>query len=107
MRAEALVAGAGARGRAVLLKAEAGTVTGMTSNGDKRGDVLIKTVSGSGRARADGDRSLGGSDIEAEGVGVLKSGIAKAEGSTCRQALRQIQEACSNTGLTVGRGNFN
>ena len=82
MRAAELVAGAGARGRAVSLKTEAGTVTGLTSTGDTRGDVLKKTGPGSGRARADGARTLGGSDIEAEGVGVLKSGISGAAGST-------------------------
>ena len=94
MWAAALVEGAGARGRAVLLKTEAGTVTGLTSTGDTRGDVLIKTGSGSGRARADGARKLGGSDIEDEGVGVLKSGIAGAAGGTYRQASHRKQEAC-------------
>ena len=84
MRSAALVAGAGARGRAVSLMTEAGTVTGLTSTGDTRGDVLRKTGSGSGRARAYRARSLGGSDIEAKGVGVLKYGIAGAAGSTYR-----------------------
>ena len=94
MRAAALVSEAGSRGRAVSLKTEAGTVTGLTSTGDTRGDVLTKTGSGSGRARADGARSLGGSDIEAEGVGVLKTGIVGAAGSTYRQASSWRQEAC-------------
>ena len=94
MRAAAQVAGAGARGRAVLLKTEAGTATGLTSTGETRGGVLRKTGSGSGRARADGASSLGGSYIEVDGVGVLKSGIAGAAGSTYRQASCKIQEAC-------------
>ena len=94
MRAAVLVAGAGARGRDVLLKTEAETVTGLTSTGDTRGDVLTKTGSGSRGARADGARTLGGSDIDAEGVRVLKSGIAGEAGSTYGQASRQRQEAC-------------
>ena len=102
MRAAARVEGAGARGRAVLLKTEAGTVTGLTSTGDTRGDVLTKTGSGSGRARADGARTLVGSDIEAEGVGVLKTGIVGAAGSTYGKASRWRQEACVNTGLNSG-----
>ena len=53
MRAAARVVGAGARGRAVLLKTENGAVTGLTSTGDTRGDVLTNTGSGSGRDRAD------------------------------------------------------
>ena len=94
MRAAVLVAGSGARGRAVFLKTEAGTVTWLMSTGDTIGDFLTNTGSGSGRARADRARSLGGSHIEAEGVEVLKSGIAGAAGSTYRQALHRRQEAC-------------
>ena len=94
MWAAVLVAGAGARGWAVSLKTEAGTVTGLTSTGDTRGDVWTKTGSRSGRAKTDGARTLGGSDIEAEGVGVLKSGIVGEAGSTYGQASRQIQKAC-------------
>ena len=69
-------------------------MTGLTSTGDTRGDVLTKTGSGSGRARADRARTFGGSDIEAERVGVLKYGIAGEAGSTYRQASRRGQEAC-------------
>ena len=94
MRAAALVAGAGARGRDVLLKTDSGTVTVLTSTEDTRGDVLTKTGSGSRRARADGARKLGGSDIEAEGVVMLKSGIVGVAGSTYGQASRQRSEAC-------------
>ena len=94
MRAAALVAGDGERGWAVLLKTEAGTVTGLTSTGDTREDFLRKTGSGSGQAIDDRARSLGGSYIEAEGVGLLKSSIAGAVGGTYRQASHRIQEAC-------------
>ena len=57
--------GDGARRQVVLLKREAGAVTGLTSTGDTRGNVLTKTGSGSGQARADGSRTLGGLDTEA------------------------------------------
>ena len=93
MRAAALVAGARARGRAVSLKTEAGTVTGLTSTGDTRGDVIKKTGSGSKRARSDGARTLGGSDIESDGVEGLKSGIAGAAGGTYGQVFCRRQEA--------------
>ena len=65
MRAAAHMAGDRASRRAVLLETEVGAVTGLTSTGDTRGNVLKNTESGSGRARADGARTLGGSDIEA------------------------------------------
>ena len=94
MRAAARVAGAGARGWSVSLKTEAGTVTGLTSTGDTRGGILTKTGSGSGQARSDRVRTLGSSDIEAKGVGVLKSVIAGAAGSTYGQASCRRQEAC-------------
>ena len=94
MRAAALVARVGERGRAVLLKKEAGTVTGLKSTGDTRGGVLTKTGSGSMQARADGARTLGGSDIVAEGLGVLKTGIVGAAGITCGLASCLRQEAC-------------
>ena len=77
-----MVAGARARGRAVSVKTEAGTVTGMMSTGDTRGDILKNTGSGSGQARSDGTRTLGDSDIEAEGVEGLKTGIVRAAEST-------------------------
>ena len=82
MRSAALVEEAGARGRVVSLKTEAGTVTGMMSTGDTRGDILKNTGSGSGQARSDGTRTLGDSDIEAEGVEGLKTGIVRAAEST-------------------------
>ena len=65
MREAAQMVGAGARMRTVLLKTEAGGVTGLMSSGEKRGNILTKKGSGSGRARADRARILGGSDVEA------------------------------------------
>ena len=94
MRVAAMVVGAGTRGRAILSKTEAGTVTGMTSTEETRWYVLTNTGSISGQARSDRARSIGGSDIEAEGVGVLKSGISGAAGSTYSQASRRRQDAC-------------
>ena len=94
MRAVAQVSGDGARGQAVLLKTEAGAVIGLTSTGDTRENVLTKTGSGSGWARADGARTLGGSDIEAKGGGEFNSVVAEVAGSTYGQASRRRQEAC-------------
>ena len=94
MRVAAMVVGAGTRGRAILSKTEAGTVTGITSTEETRGYVLTNTGSISGQARSDRARSIGGSDIEAEGVIQLKSGVAEAAGRTYGRAYRQRQEAC-------------
>ena len=44
-------------------------MTGLKSTGDTRGGVLTRTGSGSGQARSDIARTLGGSDIEAGEVG--------------------------------------
>ena len=51
MRSAALVEEAGARGRVVSLKTEAGTVTGMMSTGDTRGDIL--KIQGQDQGRLD------------------------------------------------------
>ena len=88
------MAGAGAGELDNLLKKEAGAVTRLASTGDTEEGVLTKQGSGSGRARADEARSIGGSDIEAEGVIQLKSGVAEAAGRTYGRAYRQRQEAC-------------
>ena len=69
VRAAARIAGTGARRQAVFLKTEAGAVKGLTSTEDTRVNVLTKTGSGSGRARSDRSRALGGVDIEAGEVG--------------------------------------
>ena len=76
------MAGAGAWELDNLLKKEAGAVTRLASTGDTEEGVLTKQGSGSGRARADKARSIGGSDIEAKGVVQLKSGVAEETGRT-------------------------